>query len=141
MACLRQQGLAHASIGTYLSGVHELQIAYCFADPAINQILRLNQILKGVKMECGKEGKSSRSQLPITPSILRNLVPIHHSREWANKYDPNTHFSFADIALDNYNPVSPRHFPQYQVADIALDNYNPVSPPSFLAILSAPRLM
>ena len=37
---------------------------------------RLRQILKGIKIECGKKGKPSRSHLPITPTILRKLKPI-----------------------------------------------------------------
>ena len=54
VVCLGQQGLAHTSIRTYLSGVRQLQIAHIFKDPGIDQILR------GVKAERGKEGKASR---------------------------------------------------------------------------------
>ena len=56
MACLGQQGLADTSIRTYLSSVQQLQIAHGFTDPAIDQIPRLHQILKGVIVEHGKQG-------------------------------------------------------------------------------------
>ena len=36
VACLGQQGLAHSSIRTYLSGVRQLQIAHGFPDPSFN---------------------------------------------------------------------------------------------------------
>ena len=49
VACLGQQGLAHTSIRTYLSGVRQLQIAHGFKDPGIDQMPRLKQILRGVK--------------------------------------------------------------------------------------------
>ena len=76
VACLGQQGLAHTSIRTYLSGVQQLQIAHGFKDPGIDQMPRLKQILRGVKAERGKEGKTSCPRLPITPAILKKLKPI-----------------------------------------------------------------
>ena len=79
VACLGQQGLAHTSNRAYLSGVQQLQIAYGFKDPGIDQMPCLNQILRGVKAERGKEGKALRPRLPITPAILRKLKPI-----WVN---------------------------------------------------------
>ena len=69
VACLGQQGLAHTSIRTYLSGVRQLQIAHGWKDPGIDQMPRLRQVLKGVKIERGKKGKPSRSRIPITPAI------------------------------------------------------------------------
>ena len=129
MACLGQQGLAHTTIKTYLSGVRQLQIAYGFKDPGVDQMPRLRQILKGVKVERGKQGKAPQSRLPITPSILRRLKSVWLGEEssyealmlWSaslttffsfcrsgettveneKKYDPNTHLSFSDVAVDN----------------------------------------
>ena len=89
VACLGQQGLAHSSIHTYLSGVRQLQIAHGFPDPGISKMPRLRQILKGVQVERGKQGKSSRHRLPITPAILRKLRII-----WLSE-----HPSFDDIML------------------------------------------
>ena len=76
-ACLGQQGLA---LRTYLSGVRQLQIAYGWNDPSIDHMPRLRQVLKGIKIECGKKGKPSRPRLPITPTILRKLKP--HLVRW-----------------------------------------------------------
>ena len=58
VACLGQQGLAHSSIQTYLSGVRQLQISHGFKDPEISQMPRLCQVLRGVKIEQGKAGKA-----------------------------------------------------------------------------------
>ena len=38
VACLGQQGLAHSSISTYLSGVRQVQIAHGFCDPHLDQM-------------------------------------------------------------------------------------------------------
>ena len=91
---------------------------------------RLRQILKGVKVEAGKSGKPTHSCLPITPSILRKMKrawpagdhsPYNQSMLWAGAvttffpfcrsgeitiphdgaYDPNTHLSFSDVAVNN----------------------------------------
>ena len=69
VACLGQQGPSHTSIRTYLSGVRQLHIAYGFRDPGIDQMPRLRQVLRGVKVERGKAGKAPRPRLPITPLI------------------------------------------------------------------------
>ena len=126
---MEQQGLAHTSIRTYLSGVRQLQISHGFKDPGIDQMPRLRQILRGVKVERGKEGKAPRPRLPITPAILRKIKPIwmdgipsfNSVMLWAaalvtffsfcrsgevtvedeNKYDAKTHLSWADVAVDN----------------------------------------
>ena len=128
-ACLGQQGLSHNTIKTYLSGVRQLQMAHGFPDPTIDHMLRLRQILKGVKVEAGKSGKPTHSRLPITPSILRKMKrawlagdhnPYNQSMLWAaavttfflcrsgeitiphdGAYDPNTHLSFSDVAVNN----------------------------------------
>ena len=129
-ACLGQQGLAHTSIRTYLSGVRQLQIAYGWNDPGIDHMPRLRQVLKGIKIECGKKGKPSRPRLPITPTIFQKLKPIwlggnnisfNGRMLWAASlttffsfcrsgevtvenevsYDHNTHLSFSDLAVDN----------------------------------------
>ena len=70
VASLGQQGLTHTTIRTYSSEIRQLQITHDFQDPVIDQMPRLRQILKGVNIECGKQGKVSCSRLPITSSIL-----------------------------------------------------------------------
>lgn len=80
-------------------------------------------------MEAGKQGRPPRSRMPITPSILRKIKSVWISKEstfndlmlWAasvttfftfcrsgemtvarqNSYDPNTHLSYDDIAVDD----------------------------------------
>ena len=66
---LAQQGLAHSTIHTYLSGVRQLQISHGFPELSFDKMPRLRQILKGVQVEQGKQGKSPRHRLPITPAI------------------------------------------------------------------------
>ena len=128
-ACLGQQGLAHTTIKTYLSGVRQLQIVHGGNDPCIDKIPRLQQILRGVKAERGKEGKPSRSRLPITPGILRKIKMLWTGKDssfqsvmlWAaalttffsfcrsgeilvenkQKYDPTIYLFFNDLATDN----------------------------------------
>ena len=73
VACLGQQGLAHSSISTYLSGIRQVQISHGFGDPHLDRMSRLRQVLKGVRVEAGKEGRAPRSRLPITPAILQKL--------------------------------------------------------------------
>ena len=41
VACLGQQGLAHSTIKTYLSGVRQIQMAHGLQDPHIDQMARL----------------------------------------------------------------------------------------------------
>ena len=90
---------------------------------------RLQQVLRGVKAECGKRGKPTRSRLPITPGILRKMKmawigkisSFESVMLWAaslttffsfcrsgevtvekeDKYDPTTHLSFSDVAADS----------------------------------------
>ena len=128
-ACLAQEGFAHSTIRTYLCGVHQIQIARGFPDPQIDQMPRLRQALKGVKVQEGRLGRTSRPRLPITPMILHKLKNVwldgsqsfNNTMLWAAstttffafcrsneitvereaKYDPAVYLSYADIAVDN----------------------------------------
>ena len=93
-ACLGQEGLACSSIRTYLSGVRQLQIAGCFSNPHINQVLKLSQVLKGIKIHVARTGHRSHPRLPITPAVLRKLrdVWLDNLMLWAAA--TNTFFSF-----------------------------------------------
>ena len=73
VACLGQEGLVHATIKTYLAGVRQLQLASGFPDPGLTGLPRLQQVLKGVRVEQGKRGRAPRPRLPITPNILRRM--------------------------------------------------------------------
>ena len=129
VACLGQQGLAHASIKTYLSGVRQLQISLGFPEPGFQAMPRLRQVLKGVQVVQGKEGRAPRPRLPITPSVLRKLKAVWIRRGdthdnillWAvsvttfftfcrsgeiviadeGTYDQNSHLSYRDVFVDN----------------------------------------
>ena len=73
---LGQQGLAHSSISSYLSGIRQVQISHGFGDPHLDQMACLCQVLKGAKVEAGKEGKAPHARLPITPAIFRKLRAV-----------------------------------------------------------------
>ena len=129
VACLGQQGLAHSSIQTNLSGIRKLQISHGFNDPEINKMPRLRQVLRGVKIERGKLRKAPKARLPITPMILRKMPQSWLDRDqlfnsimlWAaslvtffsfcrsgettvedeKKYDSSVHLSFSEVSVDN----------------------------------------
>lgn len=129
VACLGQQGLAHSTIKTYLSGVRQLQISMGLPEPQMQSMPRLRQVLKGVQVMRGKEGRAPRPRLPITPSVLRKIRAVWERKGesadarllWAvatttfftfcrsgevvvereDSYDPNSHLSFRDISVDN----------------------------------------
>ena len=109
--------------------MRKLQIAHGLEDPKIDQMPHLRQILKGVKMERGKEGKASCPRMRITPTILRKIKVIwlnggtsfNSVMLWAaalviffsfcrsgevtvkdkTKYNANTHLFFAYVMVDN----------------------------------------
>ena len=128
VACLGQQGLAHSSIRTYLSGIRQLQISHGFKDINFDEMPRLRQIIKGVQIDQARKGRTSRPRLPITPSILRKIKSVWLHKEsspdrlmlWAasttaffgfcrsgevtinseGSYDPQSHLSVSDLAVD-----------------------------------------
>ena len=128
-ACLGQEGLAGSSIQTYLSGIRQIQISAGFPDPRIDHMPRLRQVLKGIRVQAVKNGRTSRPRLPITPSILYKLRKVwlednssfNNIMLWAastttffgfcrsgeitveceSKFDPKIHLSLADLAVDN----------------------------------------
>ena len=108
VTCLGQQGLAHSSISTYLSGIRQVQISHGFGDPHLDQMSCLRQILKGVRVEVGKEGRAPRSCLPITPAILRKLraVWLHSEPSFNSKMlwaaSTVTFFLFLQIRRNSY---------------------------------------
>ena len=115
-------------IKTYISGVRQAQITMGFPDPGIQSMPRLRQIIKGVQITRGREGKASRPRLPITPSILRKMREVWLSQGktyevtlmWAvaattlfsfcrlgevlmereDGYDPRDHLSLRDVAAN-----------------------------------------
>ena len=127
VACLGQQGLALATIKTYLSGVRQAQIRGGLPDPNVQAMPRLRQVLRGVEIMRGRLGKTPRLRLPITPSILRKMKGVwamereyERSLWWAvaltaffgfcrsgeitvpqgRAYDPQVHLSLRDVSVD-----------------------------------------
>lgn len=133
VACIGQQGLAHNTIKTYLSGLRQSQITLGLPEPHLGDMPRLQQIIRGVQVERGKAGRTPRPRLPITPSILRRLKAVWEGKGvgwevtmlWAastftffsfcrsgevtvpspSGFDPTIHLSYSDISVDN--PKSP----------------------------------
>ena len=129
VACLVQEGLAHTTIKTYLSGVRQMQIAHGFPDPLVHSMPRLRQIIRGVRVESGKAGRTPRTRLPITPTVLRKMklalerqgVTWSTLMLWAaltlaffsfcrsgkitvpseKGFDPSAHLSLSDLSVDN----------------------------------------
>jgi len=106
-----------------------------FGDPGLSHMPRLRQILKGIMVDAGKQGKAPRSHLPITPAILRKMKGIwfHGSKPyksvmlWAastvnffsfcrsgeitvpteKSFDKKSHLSFEDLRADHpFHPQS-----------------------------------
>ena len=129
VACLGQQGLAHSTIKSYLSGMRQAQIARGFHEPNMQAMPRLRQMLKGVQVVQGKKGQAPKPRLPVTPGVLRKMKAVWADQGdlydimmmWAaatttffsfcrageivvereDSYDPNSHLSFRDIAMDD----------------------------------------
>ena len=53
-----------------------MQVAAGFQDPHFDQMPRLNQVLRGVKVQAAWAGKKFRPRLPIIPSILRKIRAV-----------------------------------------------------------------
>lgn len=63
-------GVKASSIKCYLSAVRQLQIAKGEGDPGISQMVKLQQVVKGIKSAQAKDGVKSLPRLPISPAHL-----------------------------------------------------------------------
>ena len=124
VAHLANKSLAHLTIKTYLSAVHQISGGYL--DPKLGNMPRLSQVMRGIKSQQAKQGCQSRLCLPISPTILRQLKQVWdksadnfgHIMLWAastrffgfmrageitvpshDAYDSTAHLSFKDIAV------------------------------------------
>ena len=133
VAYLHKDGLAPGTVKSYLSAIRHAQISLGFGDPGIGDMPKLEYVIKGVKRLAGSV--SSRTRLPITPHILRQLkrvwlaLPDRHNASmlWAascmcffgflragevvapddSSYDPAVHLSHGDVKVDlEYVPDS-----------------------------------
>ena len=127
---LADEGLKHRSIKTYMSGIRYYHIRSGHSDPFQGaQMPRLEYVIKGVKRHQAKVGASSRTRLPITPSLLRELQKVWSlagstpdaKMIWAacclcffgflragemtvpsdGEFDPSVHLCLSDVALDD----------------------------------------
>ena len=125
---LGQQGIAHSSIKTYLSGIRQAQLSAGFNEIKLDTMPRLQQVLRWVQVLQGTRGQHPRTRLPITPFILRKMRSIWYDQTshdnamlWAaatltffsfcqsgevcvpteSSYDPPFHLSFEDVMCNN----------------------------------------
>lgn len=126
-AHLGEKGLQHQTIKSYMSAVRFLQISRGFQDPNIPSMDRLAYVLKGIKRSRGPSQPLPR--LPITPAILETLFQAWrrdlHEHDAAmliaacscgffgflrsgeftiqspSSFDPSTHLTLQDVALDD----------------------------------------
>ena len=122
---LGQEGLASSTIWSYVSGVHQTQIAAIFADPQIDHMPWLRQVLKGIRVQAVRIGRHPCPCLLITPSIFRKLRRVwlesshtfNNAMLWAastttffdfcrsgevtvqceSEFDPQTHLGFQTL--------------------------------------------
>ena len=82
VAYLGDQGLMPSSIKSYLSAVRQWQISEGYPEPQFSLMPCLKQVVKGVGVTRGKEGRPTRCKLPITPEILRQLGREEKKADW-----------------------------------------------------------
>ena len=103
-------------------------------DPQISTMPKLEHVLRGIKKEHSKQANITKPRLPMTPNILLKLRSVweeeasnfNHIMLWAacctcyfgflrsgeisipsdKEYDPSTHLSFGDIAVDSHENTS-----------------------------------
>ena len=118
----------------YLSATNHVHLESGFGDPHLGSMLRLEHILRGIKRELSKKSSTSKPHLPMTPNILLKLrsvweedpLAFDNIKFWAaccicyfgflrsgevcspsdTQYDPSTHLTFTDIAVDSHGNTS-----------------------------------
>ena len=134
VAALGEQGLAPATISTYLAAVRHAQVVRGLPEPRQSSSLpRLRLLQSGVRRERVQSGSPpSRPRLPITPHILRQirsaLCPLEGDSlmVWAAAaacffgffrageltvpaaavFDPTRHLAWGDVSVDQGRPPS-----------------------------------
>ena len=131
---LADQGLSPKSIKSYLSAIRHLHIANHMHDPKINNMSRLEQVIKGIKRAYARKSPGKRERLPITPEILMRMRSVWQQKSkdfdaimlWAacclcffgflrageitvpseKAYDSGEHLNVSDISVDSItNPT------------------------------------
>lgn len=81
VAYLGEEGLMASSIKGYLSSIRQMQISMGMPEVSMAGMPRLKQIVKGVGVVRGKEGRTTHQKRPITPTILRQMLTLRGDRE------------------------------------------------------------
>ena len=79
---LAVEGLSHKTIKCYLSGIRNLQLGSGLKDPEVGRMVRLQQVIRGIKLREVRKGTSQVAEhprLPITPNILQPVIGNYHS--------------------------------------------------------------
>ena len=127
ISSLAIQSLCHNTIKSYLAAIRHLHISEGYGDPSIHSMVRLEQVLKGIKAVQSK-GPKRTERLPITLDHLAKLKEVWSSEQskfdsqmlWAaaslcffgfmrsgeltipsaSSYDAGAHLSFNDVTVD-----------------------------------------
>ncbi len=76
VSSLTTGNVSHNTIKCYLSAVRHLHIAEGMGDPRINNMARLEQVLRGIKRVQARRAKKERERLPITLDLLKKLKGV-----------------------------------------------------------------
>ena len=128
VSSLANNKLSHSSMKCYLAAVRHLHIAEGYGDPHINSMVKLEQVMKGIRSLQSKCLKKT-PRLPITPELLLKLKEMWSKRPelrdgsmlWAaatlcffgflrsgeitipadGAFDEGAHLTFSDISADS----------------------------------------
>ena len=75
VSSLAESNTSHNTIKVYLAAVRQLHVQHGHRMPSGDHMLRLNQVLRGIKTRKASEGDqgSRQPRLPITPKTLRQI--------------------------------------------------------------------
>ena len=87
LAALAKEGLAPATLRTYLSGIRHAQITRGLPEPSRSGLPRLKLLQSGVARDrANRGGGPPRQRLPITPQLLGNILEA-----WAREATRSAH--------------------------------------------------
>ncbi len=127
VSILHRDGLSGATVKGYLAAVRHAQIALGMGDPRISSMPQLEYVVRGARKKAA--GRPSRTRLPITPPILRQLKSVWErdpnrfdaAMLWAapcmcffgflrsgevvvpsdRGFDPSVHLGYGDVRADS----------------------------------------